>query len=205
MNNSWNDQLVRESLFFLLPVYTVARKPQTNSVHWVVNSMHWSHLVSKKPQKIRWKMFFPNESKALLYWLLCSLCNNVNPFSFTFFTGNRAYSFITLLYSINSAVCRPSDHTVGRPQTNIRGRETDPYRPPHLLSDALSEQNPRLFLAEPEDGVDFGHFVRHASGPGHWPDNPVSGGQIHPGQVGLWTSDIFTSLNCNKKEYKRVV
>ena len=48
--------------------------------------------------------------------------------------------FIILLIQYYSVICRPSDHTVGRPRAKIRtqawrsrGRDTTP-RPPHLLN-----------------------------------------------------------------------
>ena len=58
------------------------------------------------------------------------------------FTAHLGLGFSTLLLQYYSVLCRPSDHTVGRPRAEMRtwyGRsrrkDSNHYRPPHLLKE----------------------------------------------------------------------
>ena len=58
------------------------------------------------------------------------------------FTAHLGLGFSTLLVQYYSVICRPSDHTVGRPRAEMRtwyGRsrrkDSNHYRPPHLLKE----------------------------------------------------------------------
>ena len=42
---------------------------------------------------------------------------------FILFTAHRGLEFITLYIQYSSVICRPSDHTLERPQAEIRSRD----------------------------------------------------------------------------------